>query len=188
MVISQQRQRRLKPFLDKGPPGFLVETSWLRAQSIDPKSIHNYVKHGWLEHVIRGVYRRPLPEGLSKDSGIPWETTPLSLQQIMGYHIHPGAESALEIRGYSHYLRFGRMPYIHLYGKALPWLTRLQGETKIIIHQNNLFGDNPVGLVPRANWRRNQMTNPWSWSLNTSSCGRAGTLWKRTVARKISNE
>ena len=108
------------------------------------------MKHGWLERVIRGVYRRPLPEGLSKDSGIPWETTLLSLQQIMGYHIHPGAESALEVRGYSHYLRFGRMPYIHLYGKALPWLTRLQGETKIIIHQNNLFGDNPVGLVPHA--------------------------------------
>ena len=59
MVMSRQRTPRLKPLLDTVPPGFMVDTPWLRAQGIDPKSIHDYVARGWLERLVRGVYRRP---------------------------------------------------------------------------------------------------------------------------------
>ena len=64
MVMNHPRKPRLKPLLDAVPPGFLVDTRWLKAQGIDPKSIHNYVARGWLERVVRGLYRRPLPEGV----------------------------------------------------------------------------------------------------------------------------
>ena len=42
----------LKPLLDRVPPGFMVDTPWLRGQGIDPKSIHDYVARGWLKRVI----------------------------------------------------------------------------------------------------------------------------------------
>ena len=59
MVMNQQKTPRLKPLLDRVPPGFMVDTPWLRGQGIDPKSIHDYVARGWLKRVLRGVYRRP---------------------------------------------------------------------------------------------------------------------------------
>ena len=42
MAMNHSRTPRLKPLLDTVPPGFLVDTSWLKARSIDPKSIHDY--------------------------------------------------------------------------------------------------------------------------------------------------
>ena len=61
MVMDHLRKSRLKPLLDAVPPGFLVDTPWLKAQGIDSKSIHDYVARGWLERLIRGVSRRPVP-------------------------------------------------------------------------------------------------------------------------------
>src|SRR3546814_16498800 len=61
MVMSHQRTPRLKPFLERVPPGFLVDAAWLKRFGIDPKSIHDYAERGWLEREVRGVYRRPLP-------------------------------------------------------------------------------------------------------------------------------
>ena len=49
MVMNRQRTPRLKPLLDRVPPGFMVDTPWLRRQGIDPKSIHDYVARGWLK-------------------------------------------------------------------------------------------------------------------------------------------
>ena len=73
MVMSHHRTPRLKPLLDKVPPGFMVDTPWLKAQCIDPKSIHDYVARGWLERVVRGVYRRPLPEGVEGAGEASWK-------------------------------------------------------------------------------------------------------------------
>ncbi|MDE0047059.1 MAG: AbiEi antitoxin N-terminal domain-containing protein, partial [bacterium] len=52
--MNHQRTSRLKPLLDAVPPGFMVDTPWLRARGIDSKSIHDYVARGWLERVVRG--------------------------------------------------------------------------------------------------------------------------------------
>ena len=60
----------------------MVDTPWLRGQGIDPKSIHDYVARGWLKRVIRGVYRRPLPEGTQGADETSWEISLLSLQWI----------------------------------------------------------------------------------------------------------
>ena len=76
MVMDRQRTPRLKPLLDRVPPGFMVDTPWLRGQGIDPKSIHNYVARGWLKRVIRGVYYRPLPEGAQGADETSWEIFP----------------------------------------------------------------------------------------------------------------
>ena len=46
-----------------GPARLRSDTPWLRARNIDPKSIHDYVARGWLERLVRGVYRRPAPQG-----------------------------------------------------------------------------------------------------------------------------
>ena len=102
----------------------MADTSWLKSQGIDPKSIHGYVANGWLERVVRGVYRRPVPAGVREDPDIAWQAPLLSLQWIMNYDVHLGGESALELAGFSHYLALG-----HNIPRSCLWQRAVLAET-----------------------------------------------------------
>ena len=156
------------------PPGFMVDTPWLRAQGIDPKSIHDYVARGWLERIVRGVYRRPLPEGVSASTSTSWETTLLSLQRIMNRHIYLGGESALERAGHGHYLRLGDLSPVHFYGESPAWLERLPANTKILVHRLTLFGDDNSGIDNASSEAEAvQSTTAWPWAIKASTPERA---------------
>ncbi len=146
MAMSQQRSRRLKPLLDEVPPGFLVDAAWLVARGIDRKSIHNYQKHGWLERVVRGVYRRPFiePETVPVKSG--WEIPILSMQKLMNYDVHVGGKTALDLNGFTHYLGLAQNEQVHLYGKTPTWLNRLPDGKRYVVHSLALFGHVPIGI------------------------------------------
>ena len=173
--MNHQRTQRLKPLLDKVPPGFVVDTPWLKAQGIDSKSIHNYVSRGWLERIIRGVYRRPLPEGFQTSPGLSWEILLLSLQWLLKHDVHLGGESALDIAGYAHYVGLGGSPRIHVYGRAPSWLKRLPMQAKIITHRSTLFDDDLTGVMHAGQdtGQPAQLVNALGWSIKASSPERA---------------
>ena len=175
MSIYRSRRPRLKPMLDKVPPGFLVDSGWLKDQGIDPKSINRYVASGWLERVIRGVYRRPIPEGAHGSTTVSWESTLLSLQRVLEYDVYLGGESALDLAGYYHYLRFGEPPQVHFYGDVPAWTKRLPIQTKIVVHRRSLFGDDPkgIGYSVREVGETRGTVNLWHWSIKASSPERA---------------
>ncbi len=175
MVMSHQRTPRLKPLLDTVPPGFMVDTPWLKAQGIDPKSIHGYVARGWLERVVRGVYRRPLPEGAQGAWGESWEIPLLSLQRLMRYAVHLGGESALDVVGYTHYLNLGGKPRVRFYGEAPSWLRRLPMRTQIVVRRRTLFGEDPLGIddVGLEAGVGGSAVGVWRWPLKASSPERA---------------
>ncbi len=173
--MNRQRSPRLKPLLDKVPPGFMVDAAWLKAQDIDPKSIHGYVARGWLERVVRGVYRRPLPEGVQGASEDSWEVPLLSLQWIMKHDVHLGGESALDLAGHAHYLSLGGASRVHFYGDVPPWLKRLPTKTAIAVHRRTLFGDDPTGIddADRGAEDPGPAVNVWRWPVRASSPERA---------------
>ena len=175
MVMSHQRQQRLKPLLDKVPPGFIVDTPWLRAQGIDPKSIHGYVARGWLDRVIRGVYRRPLPKGVQSVHEPLWEISLLSLQRLMEYAVHLGGESALDFAGYAHFLSLGGQPRVHFYGDVPSWLRRMPMQTQVVVRQCTLFDDDPIGVhnADREERSSGPMVDVWRWPVKVSSPERA---------------
>ena len=173
--MDQSRKQRLKPLLDKVPPGFVIDTRWLKAQGIDPKSIHDYVSRGWLERIVRGVYRRPVPEGVERVSEVSWEIALLSLQRIMESDVHLGGETALEMAGYSHYLSLGGLARVHLYGSAPAWLHRIPTKTKIVVHRRTLLGEDPAGIgdSSRDMQEGGLAVNVWRWPIRSSSPERA---------------
>ena len=181
MAMNHQKTQRLKPLLDKVPPGFMVDTPWLKGQGIDPKSIHGYVARGWLRRVVRGVYRRPLPEGVHQVSEQEWQVPLLSLQWIMDRDVHLGGESALDLAGYAHYLSLGHRRRVHLYGDVPSWLDRLPTETEFVVHGRNLFDDDNVGIADasrdassdQASETRGTAVNVWRWPIKVSSPERA---------------
>ena len=175
MGMSHQKTPRLKRLLDKVPPGFMVDTAWLRGkEGIDPKSIHEYVERGWLERVVRGVYRRPLPESAREPSDADWQVPLLSLQWIMDKNVHLGGESALDLAGYAHYLSLGDKPHVHLYGDVPSWLKRLPTRTQFVIHSHLLFGDDPTGIIDASrDTQSGVQVSVWRWPMRTSSPERA---------------
>lgn len=176
MGMTHQKTPRLKRLLDKVPPGFIVDTPWLRGkEGIDPKSIHEYVERGWLERVVRGVYRRPLPESVREPADADWQVPLLSLQWIMDKDVHLGGESALDLAGYAHYLSLGNKPRVHLYGDVPSWLKRLPTKTQFVVHSRLLFGDDPTGIIDTTRDTQTdvQTINIWRWPIKTSSLERA---------------
>ena len=175
MAMNHQKTPRLKPLLDAVPAGFMVDTPWLRARSIDGKSIHNYVARGWLERVVRGVYRRPLPEGVRGIDKEPWRIPLVSLQWLMHYPVHLGGESALDMAGHAHYLSLGGRSRVHLYGDVPSWLMRLPLQTTFIVRRRKLFGDDPLGLDDASLEPAGigQMVDVWRCPLRMSSPERA---------------
>ena len=147
MVINHKRQQRLKHLLNRVPPGFIVDSAWLRALGSDPKSIHHYVARGWLERVVRGVYRRPLPEGAREGADTAWQVALVSLQWIMNHHVHLGGEGALALAGLTHYLTLGDASSAHVYGEVPAWLRRLPAGAQFVVHSRTLFGDDPTGVI-----------------------------------------
>ena len=175
MVMSYPRIPRLKPLLDRVPPGFLVDTPWMKARGIDPKSIHDYVARGWLERVVRGVYRRPLPEGARDAYGESWQVPLLSLQWLMEYAVHLGGESALDVAGYAHYLSLGGRSRVQFYGEAPSWLKRLPMRTQVVVRRRKLFGDDPVGIgdTRLEAGPSGPTVEVWHWPIKASSPERA---------------
>lgn len=176
MGMNHRKTPKLKYLIDRVPPGFLVDTKWLRKQAdIDPKSIHDYVERGWLERVVRGVYRRPFPERARKLADTDWLTPLLSLQWIMNSNVHLGGETALDLAGFAHYLSLDYKARVHLYGDAPLWLKRLPIKTKFIVHSLALFGDNPVGIIDQTRSMRPdmQVVDVWRWPLKISLPERA---------------
>lgn len=146
MTMNHRKPPKLKFLLDSVPPGFIVDTAWLRREAgIDPKSIHDYVNLGWLERIIRGVYRRPFPDARAEHLD-DWELPILSLQQIMGRDVHLGGESALDLAGYAHFLMLGRQRRVHIYGDAPAWITRLPTPAQYVTRNRSLFQESLVGL------------------------------------------
>ena len=173
--MNHPRKSRLKPLLDAVPPGFLVDTPWLKAQGIDPKSIHDYVARGWLERLVRGVYRRPLPAGARGAHRESWEVPLLSLQWLMEYAVHLGGESALDVAGYVHYLSFGGRSRVHFYGEVPSWLKRLPMQAQVVVRRRKLFGSDQVGIddVRLEADARGPTVAAWHWPIKASSPERA---------------
>ena len=159
----------------------MVDSAWLRAQGTDSKSIHHYVDHGWLERVVRGVYRRPFPDGVRQGADNEWQVPLLSLQWILNHDVHLGGESALALAGYAHYVALGHAPHAHVYGDVPAWLRRLPTRTQFVVHRRTLFGDDLTGLMDAEGDSQPSASEPaarptvavWRWPIKTSSPERA---------------
>ena len=151
-----------------------MDTAWLKARSIDAKSIHDYATRGWIERVVRGVYRRPLPNGAQADE-LSWQVVLLSLQRLKGNSVHLGGESALDFAGHVHYLSLGGTRRVHFYGDAPPWVKRLPIAEQIVLHRPTLFGGDPVGVddADGLDEENGWAVDVWRWPLMASCPERA---------------
>lgn len=176
--MSGQKEDKLKNLLETLPPGFLVDSRWLTSWGISRQLASTYVHSGWLERPLQGLYRRPFTRGHNPDAERDWKIPVLSAQWIMHYNFHVAGTTAMELQGYSHYLRLSGPGKLYVHGDVPSWLSKLKLRAKLVHRQGSLFGDNRLG-VENADFSleeenaRNLGESPWLWPMRQSSPERA---------------
>lgn len=131
------------------PEGQIVDRAWLKARGFDRPRVDYYLRSGALQAVTRGVYRKQGPP-------LKWEHIVFSLQE-MGYLVHVGGRTALELQGLAHFLPLQGMQTIALYcDRRLPtWLNRMQLSFRFEHHPLKMFKPMPTQAVttrPFGHW------------------------------------
>ncbi|MHC2288145.1 AbiEi antitoxin N-terminal domain-containing protein [Bradyrhizobium barranii] len=101
------------------PEGLLVDAGWMTKHGYSTGLRSQYVSAGWLVQPTRGTFKRPL-------GTLTWQKAVISLQTLLARPLIVGGRTALELQGFSHYLRAGQT-VVYLYGPHAPpgWLSKL---------------------------------------------------------------
>ena len=92
---------KIKQILDEIGSDTLLFGSWLTAKGVTGKEQWSYVQSGWLERVTHGVYK------VAGSNVSLWGAISAYNTQL-GKRCTVGAETALELRGYTHYVPMGK--------------------------------------------------------------------------------
>jgi len=128
---------KINQLISDWPKGSVKLSSELTKRGYTPDLIRIYVKGGWLKSIGYGVYK------LTGDN-VEWFGAISALQDQKNVSIHPGGKTALEIKGYAHYLS-EKYSNIQLYGNInenLPkWFVDQDWKVRVSYIQTKLFGD-----------------------------------------------
>ena len=133
---------KIQQILESAPNESVLFSSWLSSQGLDTRGQYAYMKSGWLDRISKGVY---------KIHG----TKPTLLIAISSYNMQlnkscvVGAYTALELRGYSHYLSMGK-PLAYLFtdkvNKLPSWLLNGEWDMAIKYMTTSFLGDELLGV------------------------------------------
>ena len=101
---------KINQLLQDWPTHAVGTLRWLKSKGVDRRLADKYVQSGWLKRIGHGAYLRV-------GSTVDWPGGVQTLQNQLGLDLHPGAMTAMELRGYAHHLAFGGRRII-LFGKS----------------------------------------------------------------------
>jgi len=172
--MGTQRGSKLNHLQRDLPDGLLATAAWLKNKGYSDQLLKKYRESGWLVSPAHGIYRRPGPP-------LKWQHVVYSLGQMLKRPPHVGGLSALELRGYAHFLKPRGPGRIHLYGDGpLPaWVEKLNLPEKFVEHRNRLFrqrqqvaglmGNDRTGETRTTDALQGGLTaepwGPWDWDL-----------------------
>lgn len=181
LTVGEQVQTKLNWLQHNLPDGLVVDAAWLEQKGYSRGLRSKYVSNGWLDQVIRGVYRRP-PARLtpSGNEGLHWEAVVVSLQRLLERPLVVGGRTALELQGFGHYLGAAGPREVHVYGTVTPpgWLHKLKLTNRFVVHNSRrLFPARALDAQANAKSLAEGFTRqPWGheeWPLILSTPERA---------------
>lgn len=133
---------RIQRIMESNPHAGFMFGDWLTRQGLDAKGQYAYMKSGWLTRISKGVYAL---------SG----TTPKLFHAVSAYNNQlskqciVGAYTALELRGYSHYLSLGK-PQAYLFtgrmNKLPSWILSRDWDMTVKYMTTSFLGDDLLGV------------------------------------------
>jgi len=134
-TMSTENKTKINRLIDQWVTGATSATSYLNDIGFSRDLLVKYKNGGWLEPFGRGAYIR------SGDK-VDWPGALYALQTQLGLPVHAGGKTALERKGYAHYLP-ARQKRVFLYGPrglALPaWFKGDRFGVEFVVTRTNLF-------------------------------------------------
>jgi hypothetical protein len=133
--MSSDKKTKLNRLLKRWPRGTVAVASFLDAAGFSHQLRGKYKKGSWIESFGRGAYV------LSGDK-VQWPGALYALQTQLDMEVHAGGKTALEMKGYAHFLPMERQ-HVFLYGpRGVSLPSWFQGErlgVEMIFTRTNLF-------------------------------------------------
>jgi len=150
--MSIQKNDKLNQLQILLPEEAIVSSRWLQDRGYSRQLLYRYVKSNWLKSVGGGNYSRQTTE-------ITWQGLIASLQQINKNSLHVGAETALNLQGFAHYLRLKGEKQIFVFTEspAPSWVKSVPLDNSLqFIHKQLFAKQEKTGLTkipsPVKNW------------------------------------
>ena len=133
---------KIQQILEAAPNESVLFGSWLSSQGLDARGQYAYMKSGWLDRISKGVYKIHGTEP-SLFAAVSSYNTQLSKSCVVV------AYTALELRGYSHYVSMGK-PTAYLFtdksNKLPSWLLKEEWDMTIKYMTTSFLGDELLGV------------------------------------------
>lgn len=122
------------------PSNGIMLTSWLEKSGFNRSEVYDYMKSGWLQRITTGVYQftgdTPSLYGILA-----------SYQKQVDLKYHIGAASALELKGFSHYIAMGK-PTAVVFSQVRPplpkWLNNADLDMKLVEVASKVLGTDGI--------------------------------------------
>jgi hypothetical protein len=138
MTMSTDAKTKINRLINQWIPGTPGATSDLHISGFGRDLLVRYKRSGWLEPFGRGAYVR-------FGDKVEWPGALYTLQEQLKLPVHAGGKTALEMKGYAHYLP-AKQNKVFLYGPrglSLPaWFRDYRFDVKFVITRTNLFPAN----------------------------------------------
>ncbi|MBS0358449.1 MAG: type IV toxin-antitoxin system AbiEi family antitoxin [Proteobacteria bacterium] len=140
--MGTENRNKLKNLIQAWPPGVVATYPWLKKYHVYQELTARYLKSGWIERIGTGAFQRA-------GDKIDWPGVVFTLQEHLKLTVHIGARSAIELRGFSHFVRFKNQ--VTLYGEPntkLPkWCLKINFQTtQLKFITAHLFKNNDTAL------------------------------------------
>ncbi len=176
MIMSKEIKTKINRLINQWPRGTVAASSHLNASGFSYDLLTRYKQSGWLESFGRGAYVLP-------GDRVEWPGAVYALQAQLDLNVHPGGKTALELKGYGHYLPAEQMK-IFLYGQprlVLPtWFRGQRLGVDIITTRTNLF---PPKSLEGFSEHKNR-----EYSIRVSAPERAAMEMLHLVPGKVGSE
>lgn len=148
--MSGQKDRKLNYLLRHWPRGTAGTQRWLDSMGIYRQLAERYCQGQWLKRIGSGAYTL-------MDDTVHWQGAVYALEKQLGYKIYIGANTALALQGYAHYVQMEKSDTVWLFklpseNRQLPkWFQdNFIDQQKIYFLNQDLFSpESLIGLTSR---------------------------------------
>lgn len=135
MTMGTETKTKINRLINQWTVGTPSATSYLSASGFGRDLLVKYKNSGWLEPFGRGAYIRA-------GDRVTWLGALYTLQTQFAFPVHAGGKTALELKGYAHYLP-AKQNKVFLYGPQgliLPaWFREDRFDVKFVVTRTHLF-------------------------------------------------
>ena len=135
MSMRNETKSKINRLISQWPRGTPATASYLNTEGFSHDLLTKYKKSGWIQSFGRGAY-------ILDGDKVEWPGALYALQTQLGLNVHPGGKTALELKGYAHYLTSAerKIFLFGIQGLVLPtWFRGDRLGVKIALIRTNLF-------------------------------------------------